>query len=197
LFFLCPIWWLMIFCHSISELSNFAGLTDYWLLNSLGLADWITEDELLKWTMDFNNWQLTVDSWQWNGRLADFWFLKTFSLNTFSLTVSIACHFQIALTPSALTPFILAVSIAYWGVASNPTSFFCLDTKKEAKKVKTAPVSLEKWSFGRLKSSNLLKFDDSFIKVKGHDTNFNFEQGRFLTAFLAYFSAHRPRIKKS
>jgi len=39
----------------------------------------------------------------------------------------------------------------------------------------------------------LLKFDDPFIKVKGHDTNFNFEQGRFLTAFLAYFSAHRPR----
>jgi hypothetical protein len=159
--------------------------------------------------MNFLNGQLTMDNWQWNSILADFWFLKTLSLcgfycllpwrslKTFSLTVSIACHFQIALTPSALTPFILAVSIAYWGVASNPTSFFCLDTKKEAKKVKTAPVSLEKWSFGRLKSSNLLKFDDSFIKVKGHDTNFNFEQGRFLTAFLAYFSAHRPRIKKS
>jgi hypothetical protein len=79
------------------------------------------------------------------------------------------------------------------GRCPKPYLLFFLDTKKEAKKVKTAAVSLEKWSFGRLKSSNLLKFDDLFIKVKGHGTNFNFEQGRFLNAFLAYFSAHRPR----
>ena len=59
--------------------------------------------------------------------------------------------------------------------------------------VKTAPDSLEKSSFGRLKSSNLLKFDFKVVMMKRHDTNFNFEQGRFLTAYLAYFSAHRPR----
>jgi hypothetical protein len=79
------------------------------------------------------------------------------------------------------------------GRCPKPYLLFCLDTKKEAKKVKTAPVSLEKSSFGRLKSSNLLKFDDPTANVKRHGTNFNFEQGRFLTAFLAYFSAHRPR----
>jgi hypothetical protein len=107
-----------------------------------------------------------MDNWQWNSILADFWFLKTLSL----------CGFY-CLLGRCLKPYLL----------------FCLDTKKEAKKVKTAPVSLEKLSFGRLKSSNLLKFDDPFIKVKGHDTSFNFEQGRFLTAFHAYFSAHRPK----
>jgi hypothetical protein len=77
------------------------------------------------------------------------------------------------------------------GRCPKPYLLFCVKTKKEAKKVKTAPDSLEKWSFGRLKSSNLLKFDDPFIKVKGHGTNFNFGQERFFTAFLAYFSAHR------
>jgi hypothetical protein len=84
------------------------------------------------------------------------------------------------------------------GLCPKPYLLFCLDTKKEAKKVKTAPVSLEKWSFGRLKSSNLLKFDEPTANVKKHGMNFNFEQGRFLNAFLAYFSAHRPRsnVKK-
>jgi integrase len=81
------------------------------------------------------------------------------------------------------------------GRCPKPYLLFCLDTKKEAKKVKTAPVSLEKSSFGRLKSSNLLKFDFKVVMLKRHGTNFNFGQGRFLTAFLTYFSAHRPRSK--
>jgi len=48
-----------------------------------------------------------MDNWQWNGRLADSWFLNAFSLNPFNLAVSIAyclLWFQIALTPSALIP---------------------------------------------------------------------------------------------
>jgi hypothetical protein len=79
------------------------------------------------------------------------------------------------------------------GLCPKPYLLFCLDTKKEAKKVKTAPISLEKSSFGRLKSSNLLKFDDPAAMLKRNGTNFNFGQGRFLTAFLTYFSALRPR----
>jgi hypothetical protein len=81
------------------------------------------------------------------------------------------------------------------GLCPKPYLLFCLDTKKEAKKVKTAPVSLEKSSFGRLKSSNLLKFDFKVVIMKRHSTNFNFGQGRFLIAFLAYFSAHRTRSR--
>ena len=41
------------------------------------------------------------------------------------------------------------------GVALKPTYSFCLDAKKYAKKVKTAPVSLEKAARERLKSSKL------------------------------------------
>jgi len=130
-----------------------------------------------------------------------------------------AWHFQIALTPSALIPsawqllltiasavpyslnafslnsFSLCSSLLSLGRCPKPYLLFCLDTKKEVKKVKTAPVSLEKWSFGRLKSSNLLKFDDPTAHLKKRGTNFNFGQGRFLTAYLTYFSAHRPRSR--
>ena len=89
--------------------------------------------------MDNGLQQLSIDSWQltMKRQISRLLFLKAFSL-----TVSIAycllpwsslLQFQIALTPSALTPFILAVSIAYWGVAPNPTSFFVL-TQKRGKK---------------------------------------------------------------
>jgi hypothetical protein len=144
-----------------------------------------------------------MDNWQWNSILADFWFLKTLSLCGFYCLLPIALKSPVAvsdcLNAFSLNPFIQWSSLLPLGRCPKPYLLFCLDTKKEAKKVKTAPVSLEKLSFVRLKSSNLLKFDDTFIKVKGHDMNFNFEQGRFLTAFHAYFSAHRPRsrIKKS
>jgi hypothetical protein len=87
----------------------------------------------------------------------------------------------------------LSFNVHSLGRCPKPYLLFCLEIKKEEKKVKTAPVSLEKLSFGRLKSSNLLKFDHPFIKMKRSGTNFNFEQGRFLIAFLTYFSAHRPR----
>jgi len=147
----------------------------------------------------FNSWQLTMDNWQWNGRWADSWFLKTFSLNTFSLgvpyclqqltmdswqltmkrqmsrllflnsfilntfslAVSIAyclLRFQIALTPSALTPsawqFLLPIASAVpyclfrlptarffflWGVAPNPTSFFVLTQKRRQKRSRLRP----------------------------------------------------------
>jgi len=39
------------------------------------------------------------------------------------------------------------------GFYPKPHFLFCLDTKKEAKKVKTSPASLKKLTFVRLKSS--------------------------------------------
>ena len=54
------------------------------------------------------------------------------------------------------------------GVALKPTYIFCLDAKKYAKKVKTAPVSLEKAARERLKSSKL-----SSLKARRTETIFN------------------------
>ena len=119
------------------------------------------------------------------------------------LLLPFALKFPVAvsdcLNAFSLNSFSLCSSSLPLGRCPKPYLLFCLDTKKEAKKVKTAAVSLEKLSFGRLKSSNLLKFDFKAVMMKGCGTNFNFEQGRFLTAFLTYFSAHRPRsrVKKS
>jgi hypothetical protein len=42
------------------------------------------------------------------------------------------------------------------GFHPKPHFLFCLDTKKEAKKVKTSPASLKKLTLGRLKSSKLI-----------------------------------------
>jgi len=44
----------------------------------------------IRWTDYYWLQQWIMDSWQWNSKLADFWFLKTFSLNVFGLTVYIA-----------------------------------------------------------------------------------------------------------
>ena len=69
------------------------------------------------------------------------------------------------------------------GRCPKPHFIFWLDPKNEAKKVKTSPASLGKFTFDRLKSSKLLP---SVVK-----------QGRFLIACLSYFPAHRTRSRVS
>jgi len=72
--------------------------------------NWFLHAFRLTVSINFNNWQWTIDNWHWNSRWADSWFLKTFSLNSFILAVSIAycLAFPDCLNAFSLNSFSLA-----------------------------------------------------------------------------------------
>jgi hypothetical protein len=150
-------------------------------------------------TIDFNNWQLTMDNWQWNGRLADCCYLTPSALTPLACAVSIAycllpLQFPIPLKPSALTPSPCQFPNVI-GALSQTLPPFLSWHKKGGKKGQDCARFARKIVVRKAQIVQLVEVWWSFYKRKKVCTNFNFEQGRFLTAFLAYFSAHRPRSR--